>query len=324
MEQLVIVFGAFFVDCLLGDPRSKYHPVALMGSMIAFLERVFYRATDDAGKKLFMGGMLLLIVLLLCFNAAEGMEKLFRQLRLPHLGMALESIALAFMISPRSLAEAGMEIYHLLREKDIAAARQAVGMIVSRDTETLDEAEIARAAVETVAENTVDGVIAPLFFYFIGGLPLAVLYRASNTMDAMIGYRNEKYLYFGKIAARLDDVLNYIPARMTGILFVIAAFLLRKDAVGAWRMLWRDASKHPSPNGGYAEAPVAGALGIRLGGENLYFGEVHFRAHMGDPEQPVDAGAIRDTIRLMYTAAILFMLFAYAAFSIYDVYVSWL
>lgn len=213
-----------------------------------------------------------------------------------------------------------MELYHLLQEGDIAGARKAVGMIVGRDTAALEEAEIARAAVETVAENTVDGVIAPVFCYLAGGLPLAVLYRASNTMDAMIGYRNAKYLYFGRIAARLDDVLNFIPARITGMLFVCAAFLLGKDAAGAWRMLWMDASKHPSPNGGYAEAPVAGALGIRLGGENRYFGEVHFRAYMGEPKQPITAATIRDTVRLMYTATLLFMFFAYIVYYIYGMF----
>lgn len=319
MEGLAIVFGAFFVDCLLGDPRSKYHPVALMGTLIAFLDRAFYRMTDGAGKKLFMGGMLLLIVLLLCYNAAEGLVRLLHRLPLPHLGMALEAIALAFMISPRSLAEAGMEIVYRLQDGDIAGARKAVGMIVGRDTAGLHEEEIARAAVETVAENTVDGIIAPLFFYLIGGLPLAVLYRAANTMDAMIGYRNAKYLYFGRMAARLDDVLNLIPARIAGLLFVCAAFLLRKDAAGAWKTLWRDASKHPSPNGGYAEAPVAGALGIRLGGENCYFGEVHFRAHMGDAQQPITATSIRDTVRLMYTVTLLFILLAYIVCHIHDI-----
>ena len=161
-----------------------------------------------------------------------------------------------------------------------------------------------RATVETVAENTIDGILSPLFFFALGGAPLAACYRAANTLDSMIGYKNDKYLYFGRFAARLDDVLNYIPARIGALLYILMAALLRYDWKGAWRIVRRDASKHPSPNGGYAEAAVAGALGIRLGGYNSYFGKVSFRAYMGDPRHELGPGHIRQAVHLMYAVAL--------------------
>ena len=243
---------AFFIDCILGDPRSRFHPVVLMGNLIAWLEHCFYRPEDTNEKKLLCGGMLALIVLVVCYEAAWCILRLLGLIPLPNVGMALEALLLAFMISPKSLAAAGMEIRALLKAGDLPEARRKVGWIVGRDTEKLSVPEVSRAAIETVAENTVDGVLAPLFFYLIGGLPFAVLYRAANTMDSMLGYKNAKYLYFGRVAARLDDVLNYIPARIAGVLFVLAAFFLGFDGRGAWRLLHRDAAKHPSPNGGRA------------------------------------------------------------------------
>ena len=226
--------------------------------------------------------------------------------------MAVEALLLAFTISPKSLAKAGRGIYALLLTNELDKARKAVGWIVGRDTEELDESEVARATVETIAENTVDGVIAPLFFFVIGGVPLAFLYRAANTMDSMIGYKNEKYLYFGKAAAKLDDVLNYIPARITAVLFIVSAWLLGFDSRNAMRMMQRDAAKHPSPNGGYAEATVAGALHIRLGGINSYFGKKSFRAYMGEAIERTAPKHIMESIRMMYTATVLFLIFAYA------------
>ena len=183
-------------------------------------------------------------------------------------------------------------------------------MIVGRDTSVLDAAGVTRAAVETIAENTSDGVIAPMLYTAIGGPVLGFVYKAVNTMDSMLGYKNDKYLYFGRAAARLDDVLNYIPARITGILLVLAAGILRLDMKNAWRIMRRDAAQHPSPNGGFPEAATAGALGIRLGGMNSYFGKPHFRAYMGDPLETLAAPHITGAIRLMYTATVLFLLVA--------------
>lgn len=311
---IYVIVLACLLDCILGDPNSRYHPVVLMGHMISFLERHLYRVTDSAGKKLFAGGLLVFFVLFVVYDITRGLMFLLHTLPYLHLSIVLEAFVLSFMITPKSLAQVGMEIYALLKDKHIPEARRAVGRVVGRDTEALDEENIARASIETVAENTVDGIISPLFFYVLGGLPLAVCYRAANTMDSMLGYKNVKYLYFGRIAARMDDVLNYIPARLTGVLFIVASMLLRLDFRRALSMLWRDASKHPSPNGGYAEAPVAGALGIRLGGENYYFGERHFRAYMGEHRKSITSEEIHLTVRLMYTATILFLLLVYVGY----------
>ncbi len=307
---------AFLVDTIIGDPNSRWHPVVLMGKFIGILEKRFYQKEDSDGKKFTLGAMLVLITLLVSYEAAAAVMML--SYRIPwSLGSAVVGgVLLSFTISPRSLARAGKGIYTLLILGELEEARRKVGWIVGRDTENLDDSEIARAAVETIAENTVDGIIAPLFFFIIGGVPLAVLYRAANTMDSMIGYKNDKYLYFGRAAAKLDDALNYIPARITGVLFIFAAWVLGFDYKNAYRVMLRDAEKHPSPNGGYAEATVAGALHVRLGGVNSYFGKKHFRAYMGDVIEMIAPKHIMESIRMMYTVTVMFILIAYAMFGL--------
>ena len=307
----LIAMAAFFLDTVLGDPQTRWHPVAVLGRLIAFLEKLLYPPRGSDTQKFAMGSLLTLLVLCISYAFAEGLLLVARQLPVAWGADVVSVILLYFCISPRMLAKAGQDIYALLVKGDIAAAREHVGYIVGRDTAELDEADAARAAIETVAENTVDGVIAPLFFFALGGAPLAVLYRAANTMDSMLGYKNERYLYFGRMAARVDDVLNFVPARMTGILFVMAAFLLGYDGRNALNILVRDAAGHPSPNGGHAEAPVAGALHIRLGGINYYFGERHFRAYMGDAHMEITAKHILGAIRLMYTVTVLYLLLYY-------------
>ena len=307
MSIMITAVAAFLIDSLIGDPRSKYHPVVLIGNLISFLEKFLRRDADGYIKKICMGGVLVTTVLLVSYGVGLLVVVIVNLTGSFTAKIFIEALVLSFMISPRSLAEAGKEIYTLLLNENIIEARRKVGWIVGRDTDYLNEAEIVRATVETVSENTVDGIISPLFYFAIGGLPLAVAYRAVNTMDSMIGYKNEKYLYFGRVAARLDDVANFIPARLTGILFIISALILNLDYKNAWAMMIRDASKHPSPNGGYAEATVAGALNIQLGGINSYFGVPHFRAYMGDPIEPLSSPHILQTIRLMYTATIIFL-----------------
>lgn len=307
-----VAIFAFIIDTIIGDPRSRFHPVVLIGKLISFLERLYYREADGDQKKFLCGAILVLLVLFITYDVAAGIIYLSYAIPWEWGTMAIEALLLAFTISPKSLAKAGRGIYALLLTNELDKARKAVGWIVGRDTEELDESEVARATVETIAENTVDGVIAPLFFFVIGGVPLAFLYRAANTMDSMIGYKNEKYLYFGKAAAKLDDVLNYIPARITAVLFIISAWLLGFDFRNAMQMMRRDAAKHPSPNGGYAEATVAGALHIRLGGINSYFGKKSFRAYMGEAIERTAPKHIMESIRMMYTATVLFLIFAYA------------
>ncbi len=309
MSSMITAVVAFFIDSMIGDPRSKWHPVVLIGNLISLLEKFLLRASDSPIKKAFKGGVLVYAVVIIALIVGVGIEILSEKMPNPAAQIFIQALALSFMISPRSLGEAGREIYVLLAAERIDYARKRVSWIVGRDTANLNEAEITRATVETVSENTVDGIISPLFYFVIGGLPLAIFYRAVNTMDSMIGYKSEKYFFFGQIAARLDDVVNYIPARLTGLLFVCAAFILRLDYKNAFAMMKRDAKKHPSPNGGWAEATVAGALNVRLGGMNYYFGEPHFRAYMGEPNESLEAAHILGAIRMMYTATILFLIF---------------
>lgn len=307
---------AFLFDTIIGDPRSKFHPVVLMGKLISFLEKLFYRQEHTDKKKLFLGGLLVFLTLTITYEIAVLIMRLSYYIPWRWGSSVVGALLLSFTISPKSLAKAGREIYVLLVSGKLEAAREKVGWIVGRDTDELDDAEIARATVETIAENTVDGVIAPLFFYVIGGVPLAVLYRAANTMDSMLGYKNERYLYFGRVAARMDDVLNYIPARITALLFIFSAWILGYDYKNALRVMKRDADKHPSPNGGYAEATVAGALHIRLGGYNSYFGKKTFRAYMGDVIEMTSPKHIMGSIRMMYTATVLFLLVLYLMFGL--------
>ncbi len=307
---------AFLIDTIIGDPRTKYHPVVLMGKLIALLEHCFYRADDSDNKKFVMGIMLVIITLLISYEVAAAIMMLSYQIPFSWGSAAVGGLLLSFTISPNSLAKAGKGIYALLIMGELTEAREKVGWIVGRDTNDLDDAEIARATIETIAENTVDGIIAPLFFFVLGGVPIAVLYRAANTMDSMIGYKNEKYLYFGRGAAKLDDVLNYIPARITAMLFLFSALILGFDYRNAYRIMQRDAAKHPSPNGGYAEATMAGALHIRLGGMNSYFGRKSFRAYMGDAMVLIVPQHIMAAIRMMYTATVLFIIVLYTMFGL--------
>ena len=298
---------SFLIDMIIGDPQSKYHPVVLIGNLISFCEKILLNESDSDRKKLFNG--FLLVVIVIAVNYLIGIAIIYwtAQIEIDAAKIFIEALILSFMISPKSLADAGREIYNFLIANDISNARYKVGWIVGRDTKNLNESEITRATVETIAENTVDGIISPLFYFVIGGLPFAIIYRAANTMDSMIGYRNEKYLYFGRCAARLDDVLNLIPARLTAILFIISAMILKFNYKKSFEMMIRDARKHPSPNGGYAESTVAGALNIRLGGFNSYFGKISFREYMGDAIEKLIAKHILKSIQMMYTATILFL-----------------
>ena len=308
---MIVALFAFLVDIVVGDPRSRMHPVVLVGNLISSLEKLLYHEADTDNKKMVKGALLAAFVLVFSYHMAYLLVQLSSQAGNPLLDTIVQALILSFTISPRSLSEAGRELFQLLEDGNLEKARFKVGWIVGRDTDKLSPAEVTRATVETIAENTVDGVIAPLFFFAVGGVPLAVLYRAANTMDSMLGYKNDRYLFFGRVPARLDDILNYIPARICGVLFVLSAMLLGFDYRAAWRIMLRDARKHPSPNGGWAEASVAGALGIRLGGYNSYFGKQHFRAYMGDPLKELQQGNIMECIRLMYSASILFLLGAY-------------
>lgn len=302
---------AFILDMILGDPRSNLHPVVLIGRVISFFEAVFYKYTDNDTKKLWYGGITVGFILLTIYIITSLILWLAGLIN-EWVYYLVEVVLVYVTISPRSLGGAGFEITRLLKQGFIDDARKRVSWIVGRDTEHLDESEITRATVETIAENTVDGIVAPLFFFLIAGPIGSILYRTANTMDSMMGYKNDKYMYFGRVAARLDDILNWIPARITFLLFVITAFIMRFDAPEALRIGLRDAWKHPSPNGGYAEAPVAGALHIRLGGFNQYFNKRTFREYMGDPKETMNRLHITRTIYMMYGATFLAILISTA------------
>ncbi|MDT8901737.1 adenosylcobinamide-phosphate synthase CbiB [Anaeroselena agilis] len=296
---------ALVLDTVIGDPRTPWHPVVLIGNLIAALEKRLLSPAAAPGAKRLAGFVLVLAVLAVSFAVSWAALAALAALH-PLAGLGGGALLLAFAITPRSLAEAGREIQTLLEAGDLDEARRKVGWIVGRDTAGLDSAEITRATVETVAENITDGIIAPLFYAALGGAPLALLYRAVNTLDSMVGYKNDKYRDFGLAAARTDDAFNYIPARVTGVLVIAAAFLTGCDARGAARAIRRDAARHPSPNSGIPEAGVAGALGVRLGGLNYYGGVSSQRATMGDPRRPLAPGDIALTVRMMYTATALF------------------
>lgn len=303
----VIPIAALIVDTIYGDPRSNYHPVVLIGNLISFYENKLYPKVKTGNGNMFVRGMLVVLLVLLTVGLITGLLVWLGDKAGILLYAGLATVILYFTITPRSLARDGFEIYHLLKAGNLVAARKRLSWIVGRDTENLDESDITRGVVETVAENTTDGIISPLFYFLLFGPIGAMVYRAGNTMDSMLGYKNDRYLYFGRFAARLDDVLNYIPARITFLLFLAAAFILRLDWKNAEKIGLRDAPKHPSPNGGWAEATVAGAMHVRLGGYNYYEGKPEFRQYMGDPDTPLRADHIKTAILMMYVATILFV-----------------
>ena len=303
----LIPIAALVIDTIYGDPRSDWHPVVLIGKLISFYENKLYPEPKTSNGNMFLRGMVTVLLVLLTVGLITGLLVWLSVKGGILYYAAMGAVNLYITITPRALCRDGMEIYHLLKAGDIVAARKRLSWIVGRDTENLDESDIARGTVETIAENTTDGIISPLFWFLLFGPVGAMVYRAGNTMDSMLGYKNDRYLYFGRFAARLDDVLNYIPARITFLLFVASAAILKLDWKNAKKIGLRDAPKHPSPNGGYAEATVAGAMHVRLGGYNYYEGKPEFREYMGDPDTPLKADHIKQAIYMMYGATILFV-----------------
>lgn len=300
----LLILLAFLTDLSLGDPRWMPHPVVLMGKCIEFLESILRPIARNPQSQLVAGALLTVTLVGGSWALTYYLLQWALQINL-WFGSILSVWLIFTTIAAQGLAQAAWEIYHLLQKGDLTQARQKVGWIVGRDTDNLDAGGITRATVETVSENIVDGIIAPLFYALIGGAPLAVAYRAVNTLDSMLGYKNERYLYFGRASARLDDLANYLPARITGLILLAAVFLLRMDSRRACKTMLRDSSSHPSPNSGIPESVVAGALGIRLGGLNHYYGRQSFRPYMGDDLTPLAPEHIKQTIRIMYLTSFL-------------------
>lgn len=297
-----VLLAAYIVDRCIGDPRWIPHPVIGMGKGITALERwIRTKVHSDQGLK--KAGLWFPIVIAGGAFMLTWLVLIVLGLIHPVLAVLAEILLIATTIASKGLKDAGMEVYRQLAQGDLPGARRSLGMIVGRDTEHLEEPEIVRGTVETVAENIVDAIVSPLFYALIGGAPLAMAYRAVNTLDSMVGYKNEKYLHLGWASARLDDWANWIPARITALLLIAGAWVMKLDARQSARMVSRDARLHPSPNSGFPESAVAGALGIRLGGHNVYHGVASFRAYMGEPTRPMEAEDIVRTSRLMFWSA---------------------
>jgi adenosylcobinamide-phosphate synthase len=278
--------AAYAVDCCVGDPEWLPHPVRLMGWSIDAAEHVLRRRGSGKHFELVAGGFVALGVPVL---SALCVHVLLKQLRGNHttVATAVEVWLASTCLSTRNLLDEGAEVMRALESEDLPRAHQRVARIVGRDTNELDEDEVCRALVETLAESLSDGIIAPLFYLAIGGVPMAMAYKAINTLDSMIGHKDEKYLYFGRVAARMDDVANYVPARLAALLLCVAAeFIPHASGVRAGHVWLRDGGKHASPNAGQLEAAMAGLLGVRLGGTNKYAGEVVESPHVGREFSP--------------------------------------
>jgi adenosylcobinamide-phosphate synthase len=310
-ERILIVLTAFLLDFMLGDPHAVFHPVQGIGALITLLEkgltdvfRLRWEKGEDKLKKRTAGALLTVLVCAAVLLAVISL--LFMAGTLHPSQKLILSVLLAYQgLAARSLERESRKVYAALKENDLPAARQAVSMIVGRDTEKLDEAGVTKAAVETVAENCSDGVIAPLFYLFLAGVPGLWLYKAVNTMDSMIGYKNDRYEWFGTAAARLDDLLNLIPSRLAGLLICLAAYPAGLDEGNAFRIWRRDRLRHKSPNSAQTEAAAAGALSVQLAGDASYFGKTVRKPTIGDPIRPVEAEDIVRMNRLMYAASVM-------------------
>ena len=278
---------SFILDLILGDPYWFPHPVRIMGSFIVFLEGWLRKAYEKPVIQKAKGLLLVFTVITLTYFITHEILEL--SCYLGSFFYHLMNILLVYTaLAMKSLAVEARKVYNALKNMDLEGARKYLSYIVGRDTMHLDQKEIARAAVETVAENISDGIIAPMFYYFIGGVPLMMLYKAVNTMDSMLGYKNEKYIYFGYFAAKTDDLFNLIPARLTGLILIpLASLFLGYNFKKSFNIALRDGLKHNSPNSGYPEAAVAGALGIQLGGINSYFGNKVYKPKIGDLEKEI-------------------------------------
>lgn len=307
--HIASMLAGFLMDLLLGDPYWLPHPIRLIGNWISFLEkRLLGSKTEEkhtTPEQEQRRGMLLVLAVLSSTVFVTAVLLLGAYRLHPYLGAVIESIMTYQILATKCLKVESMKVYQELKKGDIAASRKAVSMIVGRDTECLDETGIAKAAIETVAENTSDGVIAPMIFTAIGGPILGFFYKAVNTMDSMVGYKNEKYQYFGSAAAKFDDVVNYIPARLSAWLMILASAITHMDWKNAKKIFLRDRYNHKSPNSAQTESVMAGALDVQLAGDAWYFGKLCKKPTIGDAIREIEPEDIRRSHTLLYMTAVL-------------------
>lgn len=308
---LLAVLLGFLLDLWLGDPHGWIHPVVLIGRLIVAVEGVLRRVFGNGKQAQRVAGGLLVVLVLATVLMLCKLVLWSAGLVSPWLQLAVKVWICYQILATKSLKDESMKVYHKLKAHDIAGARHAVSMIVGRDTDALDAQGITKATVETIAENTADGVIAPLFYLMIGGPVLGLCYKAINTLDSMVGYRNPRYQYFGTAAAKLDDVANFIPARLSALLMIAGSAWIRLQAKQAIDIFKRDRYNHKSPNSAQTESVMAGALQVQLAGDAVYFGKVVKKPTIGDPIRPIEPLDIKRANRLLYTTA----LFAVLLFS---------
>lgn len=305
------------LDLAVGDPVSVPHPIRYIGRLVRFWEHKLLREGDSPGSLRLRGVVLVLLTVVPVFLFYLALVTAAQRLH-PLAGLVVQALIFFQMMATRSLCDEGMKLYRALEDKSLpdldedealAPARKQLSMLVSRDTSRLDRVAIIKGGVETVSENLADGIIAPLFFTAIGGVPLGMAYKAVNTLDSMVGYKNDKYLYFGWAAAKFDDLATWLPARLSGLFVILTAWILRLDWRRAARIMVRDRRNHESPNSPYPEAATAGALGIQLGGRATYFGVAYEKKTMGDPVEIPERKHLKSAVRLVYGASILAFLF---------------
>lgn len=303
--SLYALIGGFLLDLVLGDPHTPYHPACIIGKYISGYEKLLRKhlLKDNAGEKLQKrAGIYLVVLVLITATLIPALLLMAAYWMHPYVGLGAEMIMCYAVLAARSLQTESMKVYDALQTDGLEAGRKAVSMIVGRDTQNLDEKGVTKAAVETIAENFSDGVVAPMFYMILGGTVAGYFYKAVNTMDSMVGYKNEKYLYFGRAAAHLDDIVNYIPARISALVMIGASFLMKLDGPNAWKIFIRDRHNHASPNSAQTEAVAAGALDVMLAGDAYYFGQLYHKKTIGDDIRPIEVNDIRVMNRLMYAS----------------------
>ncbi len=305
MNKLTLVIKiwiAYILDLIFGDPQNIIHPVQIIGKIISLGEKILLKEKSGSRYKFFAGIILNIFVVSITYGLTC---LIYKSSKISGVFTLIEIYLMYTVFSVNSLAREGNRVYNILKEGNIEKARKDLSYLVSRDTETMDEKMIIRSTMETISENTVDGIVAPMFYMFLGGLPLAMTYKAINTLDSMVGYKNEKYMDFGKFSAKIDDIANFIPARITGFLIVAASMILRYNYKNSLKIFIRDRKNHSSPNSAHAEASVAGALGVQFGGRVSYFGKEADKPTIGDKIKDFELEDIKKNIKIMYAASFL-------------------